>query len=73
MRASLEALQLAPDNPQLVLWMGLGAAEGELELGAGLVRRALELQPSLASFLDRLPESAMPAAPAVRTRLAADA
>jgi uncharacterized Ntn-hydrolase superfamily protein len=69
MQASLEALQLAPDNPQLLLWMGLGAAEGNLEVGVNLVRRALELQPSLADFLGRLPATAMPSAPAVREQL----
>ena len=72
MRAGMEALGLAPDNPQLLLWMGLGAAGGDLETGVALVRRAIELQPSLAGFLDRLPATVMPSAPGVRERLAED-
>jgi len=72
-RAALQALNLAPDNPQLLLWMGLGAADADLNLGITLVRRALELQPSLAGFLDRLPDTLMPTAPAVRAGLGADA
>jgi uncharacterized Ntn-hydrolase superfamily protein len=69
MQAGLEALTLAPDTPQLLLWLGLGAAQGDLELGVSLVGRALELQSSLVSFLDRLPATFMPTAPAVRARL----
>jgi uncharacterized Ntn-hydrolase superfamily protein len=72
MRAGMEALGLAPDDGQLLLWMGLGAAEGDLDVGVELVRRAIELQPSLAGFLDRLPATLMPAAPAVRARLAGE-
>jgi hypothetical protein len=41
-------------------------------VGVELVRRALALQPSLAAFLERLPTSLMPAAPAVRARLTDD-
>jgi hypothetical protein len=36
------------------------------------VRRALELQPSLADFLDRLTDEIAPSASALRARLAAD-
>jgi uncharacterized Ntn-hydrolase superfamily protein len=72
MQASIEALNLAPDNPQLLLWMGLGAATDDLDVGINLVRRALDLQPTLAGFLDRLPASVIPSAPAVRAALAAD-
>jgi hypothetical protein len=53
--------------------MGLGAAEADLNLGVTLARRALELQPPLADFLDRLPASMMPTAPAVRAGLGDDA
>ena len=72
MRAGMEALTLAPDSPQLLLWMGLGAADGNLEVGVSLVRRALELQPSLGLFLDRIPPTVMPGASAVREKLARD-
>jgi uncharacterized Ntn-hydrolase superfamily protein len=68
-KAGMEALALAPDHPQLLLWMGLGVAQANLDLGVTLVQRALELQPSLTPFLDRLPAEWMPAAPAVRERL----
>ena len=73
MHAGLEALSLTPDNPQLLLWMGLGAADGNLEVGLSLVRRGLDLQPSLRRFLDRIPATTMPAAPAIRAALAGEA
>jgi uncharacterized Ntn-hydrolase superfamily protein len=69
MQAAMEASSLAPDNPQLLMWMGLGAATGDLNVGVNLVRRALELQPSLAGFVDRLPATLMPGVPAVRAKL----
>lgn len=72
MRAGMEALTLAPDNPQLLLWMGLGAADGNLEIGVNLVRRAIELQPSLGGFLDRMPATLMPGVPMVRATLKGD-
>jgi uncharacterized Ntn-hydrolase superfamily protein len=68
--AGMQAFQLAPDDPQLLLWMGLGVAAGNMDVGLTLVQRALELQPALADFLERIPEQMMPAAPAVRARLA---
>jgi hypothetical protein len=57
------------ENPQLLLWLGLGAAGGDLELGLNLVRRALELQPSLTDFLRRLSDDIAPSVSAVRARL----
>lgn len=71
MSAGLEALGLVPDEPQLLLWLGLGAASDNFDLGVGLVERALDLKPSLGAFLARIPEAFMPAAPAVRERLGA--
>jgi uncharacterized Ntn-hydrolase superfamily protein len=73
MRAGMEAVGLSDQNPQLLLWLGLGAATGDLDVGLNLVRRALELQPSLAEFLGRLPDELAPAASAVRARLDAEA
>ena len=70
--ASFEALALSEDDPQVLLWVGLGAATVDLEAGLGLVRRALELQPSLAEFLARLGDDIAPSAATVRARLAAD-
>ncbi len=72
MRAGTEAVGLSEENPQLLLWLGLGAARGDLELGLSLVRRALELQPSLAGFLARLSDEVAPSASAVRARLAGE-
>lgn len=34
MRAGMEALKLAPDNAQLLLWLGLGAADGDIGLAS---------------------------------------
>ena len=70
MAAGMEAVGLSEENPQLLLWLGLGAATDDIELGLNLVRRALELQPSLADFLDRLDEEIAPSASVVRARLA---
>jgi uncharacterized Ntn-hydrolase superfamily protein len=68
-RAGTEALELSEANPQALLWVGLGAASEDLELGLTLVRRALELQPSLADFLGRVSDEIAQAASAVRAEL----
>jgi uncharacterized Ntn-hydrolase superfamily protein len=70
MRAGTEAMGLSEENPQLLLWLGLGAAEADLEVGVNLVHRALQLQPSLADFLARLPDDIAPSASRVQARLA---
>jgi uncharacterized Ntn-hydrolase superfamily protein len=69
MRAGTEAVGLSEENPQLLLWLGLGAATDDLEVGLSLVRRALELQPSLADFLARLSDDVAPSVSTVRARL----
>jgi uncharacterized Ntn-hydrolase superfamily protein len=68
-QAGMEALGLSEQNPQALLWVGLGAATDDLEFGLSLVRQALDLQPSLADFLLRLTDEIAPAASAVRARL----
>jgi uncharacterized Ntn-hydrolase superfamily protein len=72
MEAGMEAVGLSDENPQVLLWLGLGAAQDDLEVGLNLVKRALELQPSLAEFLDRLTDEIVPSVAAVRKRLAAE-
>ena len=72
MRAGSEAVDLSEENPQLLLWVGLGAAQADIDVGLGLVRRAVELQPSLAEFLGRLSDEIAPSASAVRARLASE-
>jgi uncharacterized Ntn-hydrolase superfamily protein len=69
MAAGMEAVGLSDENPQLLLWLGLGAATDDLDVGLNLVRRALELQPSLAGFLDRLSDDVVSSVSAVRARL----
>jgi uncharacterized Ntn-hydrolase superfamily protein len=69
MEAGTEAVGLSDENPQLLLWFGLGAATDDLEVGLNLVRRALELQPSLAGFLARLSDDIAPSASAVQAQL----
>lgn len=71
-QAGMEALALADENPQALLWVGLGAATEDLDAGLGLVRRALELQPSLEDFLNRLTNEIAPTAAAVRERLGSE-
>jgi uncharacterized Ntn-hydrolase superfamily protein len=68
-QAGMDALTLGDENPQALLWVGLGAANSDLEVGLNLVRRALELQPSLAGFLGRLSDEIAPSASVVRARL----
>jgi uncharacterized Ntn-hydrolase superfamily protein len=68
-QAGMDALALAEDHPQALLWVGLGAATEDLEVGLDLVRRALELQPSLQDFLARLTDEIAPGASAVQARL----
>jgi uncharacterized Ntn-hydrolase superfamily protein len=70
MEAGREAIGLSEENPQLLLWLGLGAAGGDLDLGLSLVRRALELQPSLADFLARLSDEVAPSVSAVQAAIA---
>jgi uncharacterized Ntn-hydrolase superfamily protein len=69
MRAGLEAVEISGQHPQLLLWLGLGAAESDLDAGVYLVQRALELQPSLEDFLERVSDEISPSASAVRARL----
>ena len=69
MQASIEAVGLSEENPQLLLWVGLGAANADLEVGLNLVRRALELQPSLADFLARLNDDVAPSASTMQAQL----
>ncbi|HSD22832.1 MAG TPA: DUF1028 domain-containing protein [Solirubrobacterales bacterium] len=73
MQAGIEAVGLSEENPQLLLWVGLGAASDDLEVGLDLVRRALELQPSLTDFLARLNEDVAPSVSAVRAALGGEA
>ena len=49
--------------------MGLGAANADPEVGLNLVRRALELQPSLADFLARLNDDVAPSASTMQAQL----
>lgn len=72
MAAGMEAVGLSEENPQLLLWLGLGAATDDLEVGLNLVRRALELQPSLAGFLDRLTDDVVSSVSVVQERLDAE-
>jgi uncharacterized Ntn-hydrolase superfamily protein len=72
MAAGMEAVDLSDENPQLLLWLGLGAATDDLEVGLNLVRQSLELQPSLAAFLDRLSDDVVPSVSVVRARLEAE-
>jgi uncharacterized Ntn-hydrolase superfamily protein len=69
MEAGREAVDLSEENPQLLLWLGLGTATDDLEVGIKLIRRALELQPPLTDFLDRLSDEVAPSASAVRAQL----
>ena len=67
------ARELAPDNHELMVWAGLGAARsGDLDLGVAHVREAIALHPAWRELLPRLPAEMAPAVPAILTRLDAD-
>jgi uncharacterized Ntn-hydrolase superfamily protein len=64
------ASQLSPDNSELLFWGGLGLAQqGNVDVGAQLVSRAIELSPGWAELLARLDQDIAPAAEPVRGAL----
>ena len=67
------AAELSPDNPELLFWGGLGLAkQGDVDLAAQLVSRAIEVNPGWGELLARLrPEIASGAEP-VRQALGLD-
>jgi uncharacterized Ntn-hydrolase superfamily protein len=61
-----QALELAPDNHELLFWAGLARAQSDdVDAGVALVRRAIELQPGWAELLPRLRPDSSPSAAAV--------
>jgi uncharacterized Ntn-hydrolase superfamily protein len=65
-----EALEMAPDNHELIFWAGLGAAQaGEGDLGVARVREAIARHPGWADLLERLPEPNFPSVTGVRRAL----
>lgn len=65
-----QASALAPDNHELRLWAGLGAAQGgDLDLGVREVQAAIDAHPPWRDLLERLPRHVAPSAPAVLARL----
>ncbi|MGO9906235.1 MAG: DUF1028 domain-containing protein [Solirubrobacteraceae bacterium] len=67
------ANQLAPDNHELMVWAGLGAAAaGDLDAGVGKIQSAIALHPAWRELLARMPADVAPAAPAVLAALSAE-
>jgi tetratricopeptide (TPR) repeat protein len=67
------ALELAPDNAELMFWAGLALAhQGQVEEGVALVRRAIELHSGWADLLGRLSQEIAPGAGVVREALTLD-
>jgi uncharacterized Ntn-hydrolase superfamily protein len=67
------ALELAPDNAELMFWGGLAIArQGQVDLGVAMVRRAIELHPGWRDLLGRLSQELAPAAEVVREALTLD-
>jgi uncharacterized Ntn-hydrolase superfamily protein len=64
------ALDLAPDNHELLFWAGLGMAQsGDIDQGTEMVRRAIELQPGWGELIGRLSPEIAPSAADVAARL----
>jgi len=67
------AAELAPGSDELLFWAGLAIANaGDVEEGAGAVRRAAEIQPNWYVLLERLSPDFAPAGAAVLRALAAE-
>jgi uncharacterized Ntn-hydrolase superfamily protein len=65
-----QASEQAPDNHELLVWSGLGAAaSGDLELAVAQVREAIALQPAWEGLLERLSPEMAPTAATVLARL----
>jgi uncharacterized Ntn-hydrolase superfamily protein len=69
-RFGAQALELAPDNHELLFWAGLGIAQsGDVEQGTEMVRRAIALQPGWGELIGRLSPEIAPSAADVAARL----
>ena len=65
-----QASALVPDNHELRLWAGLGAAQGgDLQLALSEVRAAIAAHPPWRELLERLPAEVAPSASAVLAAL----
>jgi uncharacterized Ntn-hydrolase superfamily protein len=72
--AGRRALELAPDNAELLFWAGLALAhEGEVPAGVELVQRAIEANPGWRDLLGRLSQEIAPGAAKIREALTLDA
>jgi hypothetical protein len=66
----MRASELSPDNPELLFWGGMGAAQtGNMELGKQLVSRAIEINPGWRELLALLEPEIAPGADSVREAL----
>jgi uncharacterized Ntn-hydrolase superfamily protein len=69
-RFGAQALDLTPDNHELLFWAGLGMAQsGDLDQGTAMVRRAIALQPGWRELIGRLSPEIAPSAADVAARL----
>jgi tetratricopeptide repeat protein len=68
-----QASALVPDNHELRLWAGLGAAQGgDMPLAVAEVRAAIAAHPAWLELLERLPPDVAPSASAVLAALDGD-
>jgi uncharacterized Ntn-hydrolase superfamily protein len=66
----MQAMSLAPDNPELLFWGGLGmASQGMVDEGVELVKRAIATHAGWRDLLERLDPGIAPGAPRVRGAL----
>jgi uncharacterized Ntn-hydrolase superfamily protein len=72
--AGRRALELAPDNAELLFWAGLALAhQGQTAAGVELVQRAIETNPGWRDLLGRLSHEIAPGAAKIREALTLDA
>ncbi len=68
------ALDLVPDNAEFMFWAGLSLAQrGQVDLGVGLVKRAIETHTGWGDLLGRLSHEIAPGAAEIRETLTLDA
>jgi uncharacterized Ntn-hydrolase superfamily protein len=65
----IRAMELSPNNPELLFWGGLGLAQQDADAGTALVQRAIQVHGGWRDLLARLDPEIAPGAEPVRAQL----